>query len=241
MIRTGQTGRRAGILWLFQIITGGLAMSYVRSSVLVPGDAAATAGRITGSEPLFRAAIVGSLLSQVFFFFLGLTLFELFEEVDRRLARVLAASALVSAGISVVNTGAQLGALLVLGRPGFLKVFDPAQLDAMALVFLRLANGVGQGLLEIFWVPFYVSFGLLVIRSRFLPRIFGILLTIMGAGFAVNLFQKFLIPQFHPAFFTQSAMALGAAGGIPTVLWLLIRGAGNRDAGDPLIAGRRRP
>ncbi len=222
---TREIGRRAGILWLLQVVTGGPAMLYVRSSVLVPGDAAATAARVTGSEPLFRAAIVGTLLSQVFFFFLGLTLFHLFEEVDRRLARVLVASVLTSAAISVVNTGNHLGALIVLSQADFLKVFDPAQLKAMAMVFLRLAYSVGQGLLEIFWVPYYVSFGLLIIRSRSLPKIFGILLTIMGVGFAVNLFQKFLIPRFHPAVFTQVAMALGALGGIPTMLWLLVRGA----------------
>ena len=48
---------------------------------------------------------------------------------------------------------------------------------------------------------------------------------LMAAGFAINVFTKFMIPQFHPALFTQLAMALGALGGIPTILWLLIKGA----------------
>jgi hypothetical protein len=95
----------------------------------------------------------------------------------------------------------------------------------MALFLLRLANGSGQGLLEIFWAPYYVSFGLLVVRSRLLPKVLGVLLMIMGAGFAVNILQKFLIPQLYPATFTQLAMTLGALGGIPTMLWLVIKGA----------------
>ena len=93
------------------------------------------------------------------------------------------------------------------------------------MIFLRLANSFGQGLLEIFWTPYYLSFGLLIIKSRFLPKIFGILLMIMSVGFAINIFTKFLIPHFYPAIFTQLAMSLGALGGIPTMLWLLIKGA----------------
>jgi hypothetical protein len=154
-----------------------------------------------------------------------LTLFDLFREVNKRLATVVLASVLMSVGIAVVNMLNHFGALLVLSRPEFLKVFAPAQLDAAALALLRLANGAGQGLLEIFWATYYVSFGLLVIRSRLLPKILGILLTFMGVGFAVNILQKFLIPQLYPAMFTQLAMTLGALGGIPTMLWLLIKGA----------------
>jgi hypothetical protein len=217
--------RRAGLLWLLTTVTGGLGMFYVRSSVIVPGDAVATAGRITGSESLFRAAVVGALFSQVLFFFLGLTLFHLFEEVNRRLATVLVASVMTSVGIGVINTLNHFGALLALSQAEFLKVFTPEQLNATALALLTLANGVGQGLLEIFWAPYYLSFGLLIIRSRFLPKALGILLMAMGVGFAVNILQKVLVPQFHPAVFTQLAMTLGGLGGIPTMLWLLIKGA----------------
>jgi hypothetical protein len=46
----------------------------------------------------------------------------------------------------------------------------------------------------------------------------------MGLGFALNVFEKFLVPQFYPALFTQLAMFGGAIGGIPTMLWLLIKG-----------------
>ena len=154
-------------------------------SVIVVGDAAATGANIVASESLFRAAIVSSLFSQIFLFFVG----------------------------------------LVLSQADYLKVFNPEQLNAMAMIFIRLANSFGQGLLEIFWTPYFFSFGLLIIRSRFLPKIFGILLMIMSVGFVINVFTKFLIPQFYPAIFTQLAMSLGALGGIPTMLWLLIKGA----------------
>jgi hypothetical protein len=225
MAATTNPGRRAGLLWLLTVVTGGFGLFYIRSRVIVPGDAAATAGNILALEPLYRAAIVSSLVSQVLQLFLGLTLFDIFNGFNKRLARVMLVSVLMSVGIAVVNMLNHFGALLISSRPDFLKVFAPAQLEAMALFLLRLANGSGQGLLEIFWAPYYVSFGLLVMRSRFLPKVLGILLTLMGIGFAVNILQKFLIPQLSPAAFTQLAMTLGALGGIPTMLWLLIKGA----------------
>jgi hypothetical protein len=47
----------------------------------------------------------------------------------------------------------------------------------------------------------------------------------MSAGYAINVLTKFLAPHFYPATFTTLAMALGALGGVPTMFWLLIRGA----------------
>ena len=218
------TGRLAGLLWLLATVTGGVGLFYIRSYVIVPGDASATASNIMTSEFLYRAAIVSTLFAQIFLFLLGLTLFHLFRDVSKRLATVLLASAMISVGIAVVNTLNHFGALIVLSQADFLKVFSTEQLNATALLILRLANSAGQGLLEMFWAPFYFSIGLLIIRSRFIPKTFGILLIIMGVGFAVNVFEKFLFPQFYPAVFSQLAMLGGALGGIPTIFWLLIKG-----------------
>lgn len=219
------TARLAGLLWFLSTATGAFGLLHIRSNVIVAGDAAATAGNLMASEFLFRAAIVSSLFSQILLFFLGLTLFHLFRSVNRWLAKVLVASVMVAVAIAVVNTLNHFGALLVLSQADYLKVFNPEQLNAMAFTLLRLANSAGQGLLEIFWVPYYFSFGLLVFKSRSLPKVLGILLMIMGVGFAVNVFEKFLFPQFYPALFSQLAMLGGALGGIPTMLWLLIKGA----------------
>jgi hypothetical protein len=224
--------RLAGLLWFLSTAMGGFGLIYIRSNVIVPGDAAATAANLMASEFLYRAAVVGSLFSQIFLFFLGLTLFHWFINVNKWLTSVLLASVLISVAIAVVNTLNHFGALLILSQAEFLNVFDTEQRNAMAFLLLRLANGPGQGLLEIFWVPYYFSFGLLILRSRFLPKIFGILLMIMGVGFAVNVFEKFLFPQFYPAAFSQFAMLAGALGGIPTMFWLLIKGAGIRESSE---------
>ena len=233
MNSTKKTTRLPGLLFLLAAITGGFGLFYIRSYVIVPGDAAATVANIRASELLFRAAIVGTLFSQVFTFFFGLTLFHFFREVNKRLATVFLASVLMTVGLAVVNTLHHFEALLILSQADYLKAFDPEQLNAMAMTAIRLANSPGQGLLEIFWTPYYFSFGLLVFKYRFLPRVLGILLMIMGVGYAINILDKFLIPQFHPVMFTRLAMSLGALGGIPTMLWLLIKGARTQPLDEP--------
>ena len=217
-------GRRAGLLWVLAAVTGGAALSYVRGHVYVPGDAAATAHAILSDEFRFRLAIVATLVSQLAMLFLALELYRVFAPSGRALARVLLLSMVIGVALACANQLPNLVALLWLKPEPYLQVFTQAQREALALLLLRVQNGAGQGVLEIFWTPFYVAFGLLTLRTRALPRVLGMLLVLMGAGFAINILQKFLAPQLHPEFFTRLAMGLGALGGLPTMLWLLVRG-----------------
>ena len=226
-------GQVVGLLWLLCTGLGGWGMAYIRSNILVPGDASATAAHLIASESPFRAAIVGILLSQVLLLFFGLALYRLFKAVDRCSALVLLTSILITVGIAVVNTLNLFAALALLSPADYLKAFTPEQRNALAMVFLRLNNSSGQGLVELFWTPYFFAFGLLVIKSRYLPKILGFLLILMSAGYAINTLTKFLALQFYPAAFTALAMALGALGGLPTMIWLLFRGAREQPSIEP--------
>ena len=232
MNSTKNTARLAGLLWVLVGVTTGFSLGYVRTKLIVSLDAAATVSNIIASESLFRAAIASSILSQIFLLFFGLTIFRLFKGANKTLATIFLSSLLVGVAIGVVNSLNNLGALLVLSNPDNLKAFQPDQINALAMIFLRQANGSGQGLLEIFWTPYYFSWGLLIVKSKYLPGILGVLLMMMSVGYAINILDKFLIPQFHPVAFTRLAMTLGAIGGIPTILWLLIKGANVRAVED---------
>jgi len=216
--------RRAGVLWLLAALTGGTSLMYLRNHAYMPGDAAATANAILADVLAYRFAIVGALVSQLAMLFLALELYRVFAPVARTLARVLLVSMAISVALACANQLPNMIALLLLGPEPYLQVFTQAQRETLVLLLLRVQNGVGQGLLEIFWTPFYMALGLLVLRTRALPRVLGLLLVLMGTGFAVNILDKLLAPQLYPAEFTQLAMALGALGALPTMLWLLVRG-----------------
>lgn len=222
---TKNTARLAGLLYLLTAITGGFGYAYIRNKVIIPGDAAATATNVLGAEFTFRAAIVATLVSQVLMFFFGLTLYRLLKEINRTWATIFLTSIIISVTLAIGNQLNNFAALLVLSpTTEYLKVFSPVQLQSLAMMFLRL-SGLGQGLLEIFWSPYYFIVGLFAIKYRFLPQVLGVLLILMGLGYWINLLDKFLIPTFHPMMFTRLAMSLGALGGLPTMLWLLIKGA----------------
>lgn len=218
-----RTGRLAGLYWLLSAVAGGYGLSFVRGSVIVAGDAAASAANVASDEFGYRVAIVCTLVGQVLMVFFAVAIYRLFRETYRPLAIVFLVSVLMSVTIAIVNTFNHFGALLVVSNAEYMKAFSTEQLQAMAMMFLRMSN-TGQGLLEVFWVPYNAAFGLLFLRSGRLPKYCGVMMIAMSVGFAVNLLDKFLVPQFHPALFTQIAMALGALGGIPTILWLVIKG-----------------
>lgn len=231
--------RLAGLFWLLFVAATAFSMGYARSILIVPGDGAATIERISSLDGLYRASIAVTLLSQILMFLLGLALFHLFHRASRIWAVTLLASVSISVAIAVACAVANYAVLDIVSRPDYRSAFGPEQIGALAMIWLRLVNSA-QGLLEIFWTPFYIAFGMLVLRSRMLPAILGLLLTIMGAGYLINVFTKLLMPAFHPELFTQVAILLGALGGIPTILWLLVMGAKeHRAADDPTAQPRR--
>jgi hypothetical protein len=232
MNSTKNTARLAGLLWVLVGVTAGFSLGYVRPKLIVSGDATATVNNIIAFESLFRAAIVSSVLTQIFSFFFGLTIFRLFSSFHKTLATFFLTSLLVGVAIGVVNSLNNIGALLVASNPDYLKAFQPEQINGLAMIFLRL-NNFGIGLLEIFTAGFLFSLGLLIIMSGYLPRVLGILLMIGACAFPINTFTKILIPRFHPELITQLTMLFNAFGPLATMLWLLIKGVNIKGVNGP--------
>ena len=215
--------RLTGLLWLSGAATAGFSLVYVRPQVLVPGDAAATVANLVALESLFRAGIASMVLSQILLIFFGLAIFRIFRGINQTLATVCLMSLLVGGAIGIANQLNNLGAVTLVTSE-YAQAFQPEQLRALAMTFLRV-NNYGIGLMEIFTSIFFVSFGLLVLKSKYMPTVIGILLIVGSFGFPINTFNKILVPQFYPAAFTQLAMLGGVLAGAVPMLWLLIVGA----------------
>jgi hypothetical protein len=104
-------------------------------------------------------------------------------------------------------------AALFFARGGdFLTVFDKPQREAFAMLFLRLHH---QGVLanEIFWGLWLLPFGLLVYRSRFLPRILGVWLMAGCFGYLALSFTGLLFPRYEDKVFTYAQPLHNGRGG----------------------------
>jgi hypothetical protein len=222
MNATKKTAKTAGWQYLLLAITGIFSLMYVPSTLIEFGDATTTAKNIATSALLFRAGILVGLISQIVFVFLVLTLFRLFKEINRRHAALMVALVVVSATAGFIVTLNFLVVSILLSDADFLSVFDKSQLDALAYLFLRLHSQALLGV-QIFWGLWLFPFGLLVFRSHFIPKIFGVLLIIAGVGYVLDSVAFFLLPQYKDAltpFFT--IMEIGE---LPIIFWLLIVGA----------------
>src|SRR5207244_4877457 len=102
---------------------------------------------------------------------------------------------LISMPISFFSVINELGALVVVNGGNSLAGFDQHQLDTLAYLFFRLRN---QGILiaQIFWGLWLFPFGILVIRSGFIPRFIGYLLFIAGCGYVADFLTAVLLPAY---------------------------------------------
>ena len=113
-----------------------------------------------------------------------------------------------------------LAPLLVLGDGGgthYLSAFSTSQLDAVALLFLKV-NDLGAGIALVFFGFNTLLVGYLIIRSWFLPRALGWLSVVGGIGWLA-----FLSPPLGLRLFAYIA-AVGIIGSLATIAWLLAIG-----------------
>lgn len=223
-----RTARLAGLFWLLVALSGGFMIGYVRSSLVVTGDAALTAANIINNEALFRAGNAAMLFNMLFLLALGMTVFRMFRPVSRSWTNFLIAGMLLNIaalGLSMINNSA---AVYTLTRPEYVAAFSTEQVNQTAMMFLRLASS-SLGLAEVFMGVFLTCFGALVIRTRYIPRVFGALIIAGAFAFLANTLNKIIAPQFFPVQFTQAAMFVNAAAIIPTILWLIVMGAKEKE------------
>jgi hypothetical protein len=221
--------REAGLLYMLIAATAWIGLLYVPNVLYVVGDAGATADRIRASEWLLRAGIATELFHQVVQIFLVLALYRLFEGVNKALAQQLVIlGALVSVPVVLVNVLNEIAALTLVGDTDFLAALPRPQLDALAYLFLRL-HSHGISLAAIFWGLWLLPFGLLAIRSGFIPRALGILLLVAGCAYVVDSVTTLVLPQYAKA--VSGAAGVLEIAELPMILWLAIWGATTRSVG----------
>jgi hypothetical protein len=159
-------------------------MGYVPRKVIVHGNAAATASNILAHETLFRFGIAGEIIGRAGFIFVELALYDLLKGVSRRYASMMVMLIVMSVPIAFVNELNSIAALVLVRGADFLCVLDKTQREALAMLFIKL-HGQGFVVAEMFWGLWPFPLGLLVYRSRFLPRFLGVWLGLAGVAWVL--------------------------------------------------------
>ena len=217
-----RTARVAGLLYLVIAVLAGFSFGYVRSMVMAPGDAAATAGNVMAFEGLFRLGIAGDAVVFLTEIILTALLYALLKPVSRTLSLAAAFARLAMTVMQGMNLLNYLLALTLLSGAGYLAVFTADQLQALALLFLNAYEYVA-----LIWGAFFglhtLLLGYLVYKSGYFPRILGVLMVVASLGYLMDSFGNLLLPQYDAIFATVVLWA-ALLGELPFAIWLLIKG-----------------
>jgi Domain of unknown function (DUF4386) len=223
MTPLSKKARVAGLLYIVASVVGVVRLLYIPTALIVSGNAAATANNIATHESLFRLGIVSGLLSSALWIFVPLALYRLLKDVDQALAILMVIlGSLMQVPLFFVNSVTDTAALLFARGADFLSVFDKPQRDAFTMLFVNLHHELDLAN-AIFWGLWLLPFGLLVYRSRFLPRFLGVWLMIGCFGYLAFSFAGFLFPAYEDKVFTMAQPLMW--GEVATMLWLVIMGA----------------
>jgi hypothetical protein len=217
--------RAAGLGYLVIIVSGIFAEFFVRSSLIVPGDPAATAQNILGSELLFRSGLASEFLMLIADVAVALALYVVFRGVNKGLALLAAFFRLTHASIVGANLLNMYTPLLLLGNAGGLAAFPEGQRQALALLLLE-AHGFGYAIGLVFFGVYCWILGYLVLKSGYVPRVLGLLLLVAGSGYLIDSFGRALLSNYAD-FETLLGMVVllpAFVSELSFTLWLLVKG-----------------
>jgi len=233
MNQTKRQARLAGLLYFLASLPAPIGLVYVPSKLIALNDATATANNIRASASLLRLGIASELWQATMFIFVALALYRLFKAVNQAHALAMMILMLVSIPIFLLSVVNEIAALIVLSGADFMSVFDTGQLNTLAYIFMRLHS---RTILVAYIVGslWFFPFGILVIRSGFIPRILGYLLFLAPFGYLPSSLAFLLLPSYGPVIETFTSMLPVCE--VPIILWLLIWGAKDQrdQASDPV-------
>lgn len=218
--------RIAGILYVIIIIAGIFADGFARPSLIIDGDATATAANIAASEGLFRMSIIADLVMIMSDVAIGLVFYLLLRSVNQGLSLLTAFFRLAQAATLGINLLVLFIALQFLSGADYLTtVFATEQLNAIALVFLD-AHGIGYKLALVFFAFSILIQGYLLYKSGYVPKILAILVIVASFGYFIDNFAAFLMTDYdaYAEIFEMIVMVSALTGETALGLWLLLRG-----------------
>ncbi|MBN1820070.1 MAG: DUF4386 domain-containing protein [Prolixibacteraceae bacterium] len=186
--------RTAGVLYLIVILAGLFSELFVRSGIIVPGDAMATAEKIAKNELLFRFGFISDLIMAISDVGLALLFYLLLKSVNQGISLLAAFFRLAQATVIGINLLNYYLPLLLLGDDFYLNSFSGEQLNSLSLLFLN-AHSYGYLISGVFFGISCILLGILIFKAEYFPKWLGILVSSAGISYLIDCFVSFLFPE----------------------------------------------
>jgi len=222
MHSNNKLARIGGFLYLIVAVCGGFSQLYVRASVKVPDNAAATAANIVAHATLFRVGFITDLVGFTCFLGVGLVMYALLQPINARIALSMVVLNAVSVAIQALNMLNHLGALLIATQPSYTTGLSSQTSNALVLLLLDM-HLQGYLIAQIFFGLFLLPLGYLVYKSGYFPKALGVILMIGCGGYLADVMAIYLSAGFVSSLSPYLATVAGLAE-LLFLLWLLIIG-----------------
>lgn len=216
-----KTARVSGALYLMIAVSGGFAFFGGFESLMVLGDANATAGNIMESVFLFRLGAVADSVVFLLEIILTVLLYQIFKPVNKTYSAIAAYARLAMTTMIGMNLLNKLIVLHLLSGADYLIVFNQDQINALVLLFLNAYSYVSL-IWGIFFSLHLLVIGNLIIKSTFFPKILGFLFYFAAAGYLIDSVGFILLPHYEAIYTIVVLSTIPAE--LSFALWLTIRG-----------------
>ena len=217
-----RSARLAGLLYLAIILLGAFGELAVRGTLVVGGDATATASAIAASPLLWRLGIVGDLLMHLCDLPVIVIFYFLLRPASESLALLATFINLLQTAVLVANKLSLLVPLFLLEDAVYLNAFSAPELHALSYLAIK-AHGYGFGIGLVFFGFACLLRGYLIFRSGYLPKALGALLALAGLSYLINSFALLLAPDWAGSIF-PGILVPALVGELSLCLWLIFKG-----------------
>lgn len=218
----GALSRTVSVIFLVLLFGGMFSMIFVQSSLIVPGDARATAGKVKESTHLLSAGMAVDLVIVLAEVVMTPALYELFKPVHGSLSLFAAVARGAMAVLIAANVANYSAVLIFAGDKGMQGFLQGSDSESLIYFFMRLHDSVVQIWESLFGFHLLIL-SFLVYQSGFTPRAFGLVMVIGGSGYLLDCFGNILLPSCS-SWLSAIAGCLCFLGEIPFFVYVLFAG-----------------
>lgn len=221
MISNKKTARIAGLLFLLMVLSGLFAELFFRQKVFTD-DIAETTARILANPLLYRAGILSDIIMSLSYLLTALALHRLLSTVDEWQAKAMVLFAVAGSVILMVNVLNEYMPLIYTSAQ--ISAFNIAQLGELSqFSFAKYNNGYMVG--QVFFALWVLPLGILICRSGFIPKVFGILFLVEAGCGLLSVAAYFLLGDVT---MTNLLLLPGTVAEFAFLVFLLVRGINSK-------------
>jgi hypothetical protein len=217
MNSVSKIARTAGLFYLLYVVTSVIANLFGK---FVFVEAPVTVDHILTHALQFRVGFVINLFSVVFFLIAAWALYVLLKPLNKNLALLFLLFNVAGFVVWLFSSLCLFASLVILNGTEAIKAFQPDQLQALAVIFFGLYK-TGVVIAQVPYGVWLFPLGYLVLKSRFLPRIFGMLLIADGICQFVYVCQRLILTDL--GIIAYPCLVISFIAEVSLALWLAIK------------------